>query len=104
MYKRQAQTALLGYGHLPLMLTRACPLQNVRGCAGCGRQGFLTDRKNARFPVLCRHGARHIYNPVPLYMGERRREMNCDWITLYFSCLLYTSDIQWSTTSQINRR
>ena len=80
-----AQTALLGYGHLPLMLTRACPLQNVRSCAGCGGEGFLIDRKNARFPVLCRHGARHIYNPVPLYMGERRSEMNCDWITLYFS-------------------
>ena len=80
-----AQTALLGYGHLPLMLTRACPLQNAMNCAACGGEGVLTDRKNAKFPVLCRFSARHIYNPVPLYMGERQKEMNCDWITLYFS-------------------
>lgn len=40
----------LAYGHMPLMLTRACPLQNVRDCGGCDRKGELLDRKGMRFP------------------------------------------------------
>ena len=74
------------YGHLPLMITRACPLQNVTDCARCDKQGLLTDRKNRRFPVRCGGGVRQIYNPVPLYMGDRLGEVPADaglaWFTL----------------------
>ena len=39
-------TAALCYGHLPLMLTRACPLRNVRtSCADCTHKGKLRDAK-----------------------------------------------------------
>lgn len=71
-------TWALVYGHMPLMLTRACPLQNVTDCAHCQKQGVLTDRKNRRFPVRCAGGVRQIYNPVPLYMGERLSELPVD--------------------------
>lgn len=30
-------TGVLIYGHMPLMITRACPLQNVQDCAHCSR-------------------------------------------------------------------
>ena len=42
------------YGNIPLMLFRNCPLKNGRDCKQCDRNGFLTDRKNTRFPVRCR--------------------------------------------------
>lgn len=74
------------YGHLPLMITRACPLQNVTDCAHCDKQGLLTDRKRRQFPVRCGGGVRQIYNPVPLYMGDKLKKLPADgalaWFTL----------------------
>lgn len=82
-------TAALCYGHLPLMLTRACPLQNVRSCAGCSGEGRLRDRKGRDFPVRCSApgfaGMRTVYNPVPLYMGDRLREMPVDLAVAAFT-------------------
>lgn len=82
-------TMAFAYGHMPLMLTRACPLHNVHNCAGCNGQGELTDRKGRKFPVRCSgglRGVRTVYNPVPLYMGERLGEMPVNtalaWFTL----------------------
>ena len=75
-------TAALCYGHLPLMLTRACPLRNVRDCGRCPGGGTLRDRKDRDFTVTCSApggaGVRTVFNPVPLYMGERLREMPVD--------------------------
>lgn len=71
-------TWALVYGHMPLMMTRACPLHNVTDCARCEKQGVLTDRKRRKFPVRCGGGVRQIYNPVPLYMGERLGEVPAD--------------------------
>lgn len=71
-------TAALCYGHLPLMLTRACPLHNAHDCTGCRRGGSLRDRKGRDFPVRCARGMRTVYNPVPLYMGERLAELPVD--------------------------
>ena len=44
-------TGVMIYGHMPLMLTRACPLQNIHDCAHCDKTGVLTDRKAKKFPV-----------------------------------------------------
>ena len=75
-------TAALCYGHIPLMLTRACPLRNVRSCAQCPGGGALRDRKGRDFTVTCSApggaGVRTVYNPVPLYMGDRLRELPVD--------------------------
>ena len=74
------------YGHMPLMITRACPLQNVTDCAHCDKHGLLTDRKRRQFPVRCGGGVRQIYNPVPLYMGDKLKKLPADagiaWFTL----------------------
>ena len=85
------QTAALCYGHLPLMLTRACPLKNRpdhASCARCTRSGRLRDRKGKDFPVRCAlpaNGVRTIYNPVPLYMGDRLRELPVDLAVAAFT-------------------
>lgn len=78
-------TGVIGYGHLPLMLTRACPMHNIRACAGCPKRGELTDRKNRKFPVRCGLGVRTVYNPVVLYLGDKLQALNCDYELLYFT-------------------
>ena len=83
----QSPTACIVYGHIPLMITRACPLRNVRTCDGCSRQGELLDRKNMRLPVRCTGpaGVRTIYNPIALYAADRVREIPADWMVLHFT-------------------
>ncbi|MBD8952197.1 MAG: U32 family peptidase, partial [Subdoligranulum sp.] len=54
----------------------------VRDCASCHGGGTLRDRKGRDFTVTCSApggaGIRTVYNPVPLYMGDRLREMPVD--------------------------
>ncbi len=82
---RPVPTGIMLYGHMPLMLTRACPLQNVRDCAHCNKQGILTDRKAKKFPVRCGLGVRTIYNPVPIYMGDKPGALAVDYGVAYFT-------------------
>ena len=82
---RPVPTGAMIYGHMPLMLTRACPLQNVHDCAHCRREGVLTDRKAKKFPVRCKGGVRTIYNPVPLYMGDKPGALPVDYGVAYFT-------------------
>lgn len=80
------QLGVITYGRLPLMLTRACPLQNVTTCEACGRKGgTLLDRKGKLFSVQCSGTAREIFNPVPLWLGDRQQEVCCDYEVLYFT-------------------
>lgn len=78
-------TGALIYGHMPLMLTRACPLQNIHDCAHCDKKGELTDRKAKKFPVRCGLGVRTIYNPVPIYMGDKPGALAVDYGVAYFT-------------------
>ena len=78
-------TGVMIYGHMPLMLTRACPLQNIHDCAHCDKTGVLTDRKAKKFPVRCGLGARTIYNPVPIYMGDKPGALAVDYGVAYFT-------------------
>lgn len=77
-------TGIIGYGYLPLMLTRNCPIKNHLGCAKC--TGRLTDRKGFEFAVKCnKYPCVEILNPVPIYMGDRQDEIHTDFIHLYFT-------------------
>ena len=78
-------TGVMIYGHMPLMLTRACPLQNIHDCAHCDKTGALTDRKAKKFPVRCGLGVRTIYNPVPIYMGDKPGALAVDYGVAYFT-------------------
>ena len=76
------------YGKLPLMLTRNCPGVNsaTKTCRQCGGSGFITDRKNIDFLYRCNGGCTQIFNSVPLYMGDRKKELSCvDFYTLFFT-------------------
>ena len=79
-------TGIIGYGRLPLMLARNCPVKNDIGCVKCGRKGALTDRTGARFPVVCSpYPCAEVLNSVPLYMGDRLRDIKTDFIHFYFT-------------------
>lgn len=75
---------IIGYGRLPLMLTRNCPIkQAVGGCKNC--TGGLTDRTGRFFPVKCDGTASEVLNSDVLVLSDRLNEVNCDFVTLVFT-------------------
>ncbi len=77
---------IIGYGRLPLMLTRNCPVKNGKTCEDCRSSSYLTDRMDKKFPVVCNFGCSEILNSQPIYMGDRISEIeNMDFITFYFT-------------------
>ncbi len=82
----QAKRGIIAYGRLPLMLTRNCPVKNGRDCEECKGRGYLTDRMNKKFPVVCSFGCSEVLNSQPIYMADRLPEIkNVDFLTLYFT-------------------
>ncbi len=74
----------VGYGYLPLMMTRCCPLRNSRSCKECSG-GYLTDRKDMQFFVKCRDGVSEVFNCVPLEMCNKQSQFSADFVLLYFT-------------------
>lgn len=59
------------YGHLPLMITENCLIENAGACR-CDRPNFLTDRTGAAFPLLPAYGHRtEIQNSRVLWLADR---------------------------------
>ena len=71
-------TAAIVYGRIPLMTLEKCVIREIAGCQQC-REGFvtLTDRTDARFPVLREPGSHRnvIYNSHTTYMADRREAL-----------------------------
>lgn len=77
---------IIGYGNIPLMLTRNCPVKNGKTCSACGRNSSLTDRMGVEFPVICTNSCSEVLNSRPIYLADRLGEIeNVDFITLYFT-------------------
>ena len=80
------ERGIVAYGKLPLMLTRNCPVKNVKSCAECKGKSSLTDRMGVSFPVLCHGSYQEILNSRPIYMADRQSEIkNIDFLTFLFS-------------------
>ncbi|MCL2433097.1 MAG: U32 family peptidase, partial [Clostridia bacterium] len=76
---------IIGYGYLPLMYMRACPIGARIGCGDCMGHGQIQDRRHTAFPILCHHKRyASLLNSVPLYMADKPPE-GIDFITLYFT-------------------
>ena len=65
---------IFAYGRLPLMLTRNCPVRNVKRCGDCKRESDLTDRLGVRFPVRCDFGCAEVLNSRPIVLSDRAHE------------------------------
>ena len=77
-------TGVIVYGHLPMMITRNCPVKNGKTCAKCKKASHLTDRKGEKFEVRCRFGASEIFNPYALYVCDKQIK-NVDFKLFYFT-------------------
>ncbi len=75
---------VIGYGYLPVMLTRNCPVkQAVGGCKNC--TGRLTDRTGREFRVRCDGVSSEILNSDLLMMSDRTDEICADFVELDFT-------------------
>lgn len=76
-----ARLGVIGYGRLPLMMTRNCPIGD---CSRC--KGFITDRTKRNFPIKCekRRGYTEVLNSDVLWLGDKLSELNADFVTLKF--------------------
>ncbi len=84
--KKPLPTGGLGYGHIPLMSVRNCPVKANIGCENCKQNGFITDRMGISFPVRCKDKVSFIYNAVPLSVSERQKEFkNTSFFLLDFT-------------------
>lgn len=63
---------IIGYGHLPLMIMRNCPVRAMGKCQK-GKQIYtLRDRKNEEFPIMCSDGCRAVLlNSKPLFTADK---------------------------------
>jgi putative protease len=77
--QKHIKTGIIAYGHLPLMLTRNCPVGN---CQKCDHK--LQDRTGRVFEVACYRKYFEILNCVPLYIADILPK-SLDFVTLYFN-------------------
>ncbi|MBE6899706.1 MAG: U32 family peptidase [Ruminococcaceae bacterium] len=76
---------ILGYGYLPLMRMRACPIKKAGGCKNCPGKGKIKDRMGKEFTYLCfekKFGT--LLNSVPLYIADKDFS-GIDFMTLWFT-------------------
>lgn len=69
------EAEIIGYGYLPLMLMKNCPVRALGGCANGAERRFLRDRKNMRFELLCGAGCTAILlNSKPIFTADMIEE------------------------------
>ena len=91
--EKPIKTGFLAYGHLPLMLTRRCPIKDGKPCGkpNCGRQ--LTDRRGNRLDVICSDNTVEILNSDVLMLSGRLREFEAGFAVLRFTTETRITDI-----------
>lgn len=76
---------IIGYGYLPLMRMRACPIKKRNGCNGCPGMGKISDRFGKEFSYICfekKYGT--LLNSVPLWIADKNI-VGIDFYTLWFT-------------------
>lgn len=73
-----ADSEILVYGHLPMMVSAQCVRKNTEKCTGESGILFLKDRKGKRLPVKtnCLFCYNTIYNHVPLSLLGNKKELD----------------------------
>lgn len=76
---------IIGYGYLPLMVFRNCPVKSGKNCGCCSGIDSIRDRTGAEFKILCSNREyTGMLNAVPLYIGDKDVD-GVDFITLYYT-------------------
>ncbi|MBR0365204.1 MAG: U32 family peptidase, partial [Clostridia bacterium] len=87
------EVEVIGYGYIPLMLMKNCPIKALGKCQRGRREYFLRDRKGIEFPMLCQTdkdgGCRsELLNSRPIYTAdiiESIRQTGADSVRLIFT-------------------
>ncbi len=83
------QTEIIGYGHLPLMIMKNCPIKAMGKCQNGKDLYQLRDRKGMKFPIICQKGCRaQLINSKPIYTADMIDEIKnakVDCIRLNFT-------------------
>lgn len=66
---------VLGYGQIPLMITKSCIKSNIRG--KCNPNDLvMKDRKGEEFIIACENCSQNaIYNPYPIMMSDKLNDL-----------------------------
>ena len=73
-----------GYGHIPLMMTRNCPVKSgTHTCATCKNRLKLQDRKGEKFLLKCDKNVTEILNCVPLKLPEEVKKLQNPQFTVF---------------------
>lgn len=83
------KTGIIGYGKLPLMIVRRCPINNNKPCGKIKKKDCphsITDRQGNIMPCYCDDNAVEIFNPDTLYLSDRQKDIQkFDFILLKFT-------------------
>ncbi|MGN0612005.1 MAG: U32 family peptidase, partial [Ruminiclostridium sp.] len=83
------KTGIIGYGRLPLMITRRCPINDGKPCGIIKRKDCphkIADRQGNFMPCICSRNTVEILNPDTLYLSDRQKDIkNFDFIILRFT-------------------
>ena len=67
-----AAIEIIGYGRIPLMIMKNCPVKALGKCQKGKRIYTLRDRKNEEFPIICNADCTaKILNSKPIYMADK---------------------------------
>ncbi len=78
-----SELEVIGYGYLPLMIMKNCPVRAMGRCAKNGRSYSLRDRENMDFKILCGDDCRAILlNSKPIFTADimetiKNSKINC---------------------------
>lgn len=80
---------LIGYGRIPLMLMKNCPIRAMGKCQKHTDKVTLKDRMGEEFPIICHKGCiAELINSKPVYMADKLedlRKTGADRIKLIFT-------------------
>lgn len=83
------ETELIGYGHIPLMIMKNCPVKAMGKCQNGKFTYRLRDRKGIEFPIMCADGCKSVLlNSKPIYTADMIDEIkntNINCIRLNFT-------------------
>ncbi len=92
--EKRCEAGFLAYGHLPLMITRRCPVRNGKPCNKecCNRT--IKDRMNNEMHIICSENTAEILNSDVLYLGDKLYNFDgADFAVLKFTIESGVNDI-----------
>lgn len=84
--EKPCKIGFIAYGHLPLMITRRCPISNGRPCNKACCKKTIKDRMGNELYVICNENTAEILNCDVLYLADKLKHfVFADFAVLKFT-------------------